>query len=874
MTRRVPTRVGRPGRGDARPRHALAPALAAVLATALLVATGAPRPASGQTPHHASAGCPVSPLPSPNAVWTPPLGRPVTLRLSARTLPEALEQVAVAAGVRLSYSGDHLPVPALLCASLDVDFAGVPLGQALHQLLAGSLDPVAAGAELVVLAPVRASRGAAGVAGGRLEELPHFTLDPVVVKIDPREVEQRSSPVAVQVISGAELRRQGATSWVSALNGAVPGLWSWQPSSGGVTSSFGSIRGASSFGLQAPKVYLDGIELANPLVAARLSPETIERIEVIRGPEGSALYGAGAIAGVTKIVTRHDRGGEGASRVRVRSSFGLAGSDYATGSALAQDHSIGVTLGSQRRSAVLSLSAQEAPEVVPGSTSRYLGLDGSLRWLGETTLVSATLRLSDERSALSASPLLASAMPGTPARLQSEELGLARYTAGLSATFQPEGRWTHTLVAGLDGYAFDGLENDPTTIPTLADSALFAAGAGATRGTLRLNSSRTVQWAPRVESHLTIGIEQSVLLRRAAKEDPAGDLLASAPGLDPKAPPLPGRIWDTGLSARLTTSVFERLFLTGGLRVERNVGGALTTRVAALPTLGASLVVGDVGPVAVKLRTAYGRAIRWPDLPSVLTPRTLGQNRGTSDPRGIGLVSLALGPEEQSGIETGVDLSLGSLEVSLTRFDQTSTGFVTAGSLDGGEIEGGAPWPTGGWLHHPARAIGRIDNRGWELQGSLQQGALSLAGTLSLVDSRVRSLGDSYEGDLLPGDRMLGVPARTVGLNATWSAPAWSTSLGVSRAFDWIGYDRVALAEALSASAEGIPSSGLRGYWRAYDGFTHLRLGASRALGQGVTLLFSVENLLDRQVGEPDNATVVPGRTVTVGVSAGLPWFD
>jgi hypothetical protein len=36
----------------------------------------------------------------------------------------------------------------------------------------------------------------------------------------------------------------------------------------------------------APKVLLDGIELANPLVAADLPPERIDRIEVIRGPAG------------------------------------------------------------------------------------------------------------------------------------------------------------------------------------------------------------------------------------------------------------------------------------------------------------------------------------------------------------------------------------------------------------------------------------------------------------------------------------------------------------------------------------------------------------------------------------------------------------
>jgi iron complex outermembrane receptor protein len=60
----------------------------------------------------------------------------------------------------------------------------------------------------------------------------------------------------------------------------------------------------------------------------------------------------------------------------------------------------------------------------------------------------------------------------------------------------------------------------------------------------------------------------------------------------------------------------------------------------------------------------------------------------------------------------------------------------------------------------------------------------------------------------------------------------------------------------------------LRGYWRQYDGVTRLRASITRDLFRGLSLVMTGDNLLGQQRGEPDNATVVPGRTVTAGLKA------
>ena len=172
--------------------------------------------------------------------------------------------------------------------------------------------------------------------------------------------------------------------------------------------------------------------------------------------------------------------------------------------------------------------------------------------------------------------------------------------------------------------------------------------------------------------------------------------------------------------------------------------------------------------------------------------------------------------------------------------------------------------------------VGAIDNRGWEVQATSAAGPLSLAATLSLVSSRVDRLASGYRGDLRAGDRILEVPARSVGLTAAWTTPRWTLASTLSRADDWINYDRLALAEAMATTLGGTsgvrPPVGaqLRRFWRAYDGGTRIGARATVGLWGRNAMTLGVENLLNHQVGEPDNVTVVPGRTLTLGLRTGF----
>jgi iron complex outermembrane receptor protein len=273
--------------------------------------------------------------------------------------------------------------------------------------------------------------------------------------------------------------------------------------------------------------------------------------------------------------------------------------------------------------------------------------------------------------------------------------------------------------------------------------------------------------------------------------------------------------------------------------------------------------VRDVGDVSYKVRAAYGVGIR--------PANTSAREMALRDIRRY-LAAPALDPEEQSGTEVGADVMVGKrFAVHLTRFDQTASGLIQPVTIP--DSQSGPTGPgSGKRLAYVLQNVGEISNHGWELESSLNLGVLSLSGALSTVDSRVQQISRWYTGDLRPGDRMLAVPSKTASLSASWSGSAWYMSATLSRAFDWTNYDRRRLAAnyatCSTCTARSFSGDSLRSYWIRYDGVTRLRATLSRDLLRDLSLKVTADNLTNVQEGEPDNITVLPGRTVLVGLSA------
>jgi iron complex outermembrane receptor protein len=837
--------------------------------------------------------------------WPAPLDRQVTLLGDNLTLRDGLNRLAAAADVRLSYVSELLPLDRMVCLA----YRSVPAGEVLSDLLRGtSVEPVVAGADQVVLAPAR--RSATAAPDTTLDFRRTSVLDRVVVMGTATATPERATTVAMDVVSGNQLARQQSNSLAQMLDGSVPGVWMWQQSPTTLMARYGSMRGASSFGLSYPKIYIDGIEVANPLLVRQFDPSTIERLEVIRGPQGAALYGADANSGVINILTRHDGTGPNGQRLQIESTAGMSGSQFAPQGVLTQQHAASFHAGTTERSAGLGLNLSTLGAYIPGAFARSFAANGDVRLVGARSVFTGSARLLSEHAGSPANPVLppiASIPSGglISSKSQPNESGdayaranhdamhagqtvapplgtapfpsdtaatqsMREYTVGGTLAYSPNERWTHTFVLGVDGYRLANPAVSEGPLPSATDSALSAARGGSDRITARATSSATFGSVDRASTELTFTAEHSAAREESAvmsttiAQRPDENLFGEASASGAR---LVGWTGNTGLLAQTNTAFRNRFFLTTGVRLERNTALVGSTRTSTLPMVGGA-VVGDRGDVTLKVRAAYGKGIR----PVQGAIRELGRSG-----HGATLAAYDLAPEQQAGIEAGADLFVGrTFGLHVTRFDQRATDLIqsVAVTMPARSSSRGPRYesqPDAPYVAYQLQNLGEISNRGWELQGSADFGRLTLTSALSLVDSRVQRLASGYSGDLRAGDRMLEVPARTTTVSGSWTGRGWFTSLTLARASDWTGYDRVAIADALTSGGvvpRDLVGDKLRGFWREYAGVTRVRASFSRDLLRGLSFVMTGDNLLGQQRGEPDNATVVPGRTVTAGLKA------
>ena len=142
----------------------------------------------------------------------------------------------------------------------------------------------------------------------------------IVVTARRREESLLDVPIAISAFSGAQLEASGALD-VTDLSNVTPNV-TLETSRGTNSTLTAFVRGVGQqdpvAGFEAGVgIYLDDVYLNRPQ-AAVLDIYDVERIEILRGPQGT-LYGRNTIGGAVKYVTR--RLGD-APTVRLRGSYG------------------------------------------------------------------------------------------------------------------------------------------------------------------------------------------------------------------------------------------------------------------------------------------------------------------------------------------------------------------------------------------------------------------------------------------------------------------------------------------------------------------------------------------------------------------------
>ena len=172
-------------------------------------------------------------------------------------------------------------------------------------VLAAGLSVLNTGALVQSTTPAGADSGSTALDAASKTEKRSDEVQTVVVTAQYRKERLQDIPISMSALSSEDLSRRSVTD-LSSLSGLVPGLFI-SGSNGANGTNLISIRGISGQSQpigapQAAAVYLDGVYLSRP-DAAFFGLDDVERIEVLRGPQGT-LYGRNSTAGAINIITQ------------------------------------------------------------------------------------------------------------------------------------------------------------------------------------------------------------------------------------------------------------------------------------------------------------------------------------------------------------------------------------------------------------------------------------------------------------------------------------------------------------------------------------------------------------------------------------------
>lgn len=747
------------------------------------------------------------------------LSRRVTILARHDALGDVLLRLRHQHALPLAWSGDILPAGRRVTLAL----RGEPLGSALTTLLESSglgFTLTREGTVVIVPAPGRPLpadavttdvRFATGVR--RLDQI-------VVMGSAVAGAPEREQPTAVSVAGPRRVGEAAHTRIADLVRTMLPGLVLWDRGPGGPPPSVAAIRGVSSFTTRGLKTYVDDIEVASPDLFTLIDGRSVERLELMRGPQGAALYGPDALSGILQIVTRKGELGSGLSGGGSATAGPYERPDLA-GATMWQDYAAQVGGGGGRASGEVNGSYTRTGDRAGVPWLQSWTAHGGGRAILGRVVVSGSLRggryeYGAERH-------------GTDAADASIPQALEERGAGITLRHGITERWRQSLMVGTHWISGAREPGRSVLTPRLP---LAATHETARRTSLRYATTADLP-AGGSEVSLTAGAEHS---RRRVERLERRTLTAA--GLR--------TLYDdelnaSGLFGQSRLRLGTHLVVSGGARAEwiSSVGADRGATWASTAGLSWSQ---PVGRSTVRLRAAWGRGIRPPEP---------GMSRAMASATLIQLPNSDLMAESQHGVEAGAELHAGeAVFASVTWFDQRADDLIQQVPLRDGSATVHA---------YQFQNVGAIANRGVELEAGWRGGPWTAAAAVYLTRSEVGRLSPRYTGEFRPGDEVPEVPDGTAAGKLAYSAGRLVAEVGATWVGEWIGYDWAAALQPLASRELD------RDYWITYPGSVRPWIAAAIELS-GTTRVFArVDNPGKTAIQLRDNVTPPVGRVAAVG---------
>ncbi len=689
-------------------------------------------------------------------------------------------------------------------------------------------------------------------------------MDEIVVAGTIVESRRRELPVPVGVIDEYKIRTPSRTRIDQLFRGDTPGIIGIE---GSPTQSgaYMFVRGRASLNTEnLVKVYVDGVESPSSALISSIDLQNVKRMELLRGPQASTIYGSNASGGVLLIFTKE--GFSGAPRLSGTASVGTTASDFVNDTPMATENRLNVSGGGESFTYSVGGSFNSAGDWVRQGDSRQAAFtgrgtftQGPFRFSLSSMYSNRVLGWADPPGAAVLAPLFPEyAVPNNTDITTNYQL------LGASATYAPNERWETTLILGSSGITDRGHQYAPE-LATPEDTTYNMWLEANDQLSARLHSTLSLRPRPSLRSTTTVGVEAA---RNKAEYldvdlyEPTTEFQQPAPG----GFVTPERVSNSrGAFLQEVLGFNDRLFLTGAVRAEYNTNFGANNRVVWAPRVGAAYLL-DLGPgVALKPRASFGKSVRPPD------PAQAG---GARSALYVQQPNPDLRPEVQRGFDAGFDLELadGRWALEATYFNQTADDLIDLTVFSFGDPDLGTPQV------FRYQNIGTVTNRGVELGVRSRLGPADLTASYTYVRNRVKNLAEDYLGALQVGDQLTYAPKHTAGGTLGLNFPSvigharhlarvelGVTYIGKRTTEDNIGF--IACLYGLETCVDDDPDE--RDYWISLPGFVKFRLGLTQPIGQKLDAFVNVDNVANRQQGEFFAFQPARGRAVLVGLHFG-----
>ena len=510
---------------------------------------------------------------------------------------------------------------------------------------------------------------------------------------------------------------------------------------------------------------------------ADLNPDEIDRIEIVKGAAATTLYGTQGANGVIQIFTKHGRAGGAQWQAEAEGGYERSPAERFPGRLWTQfvnptngyrahdPREIISNGGKQRYALQVNGGTDQVTYFVSGSYFDYAGsITPKANWNKQTAtranlgffvnpklridvnsgLVWNRLRVPDNDNALHG--LYSQVVAGlpytaTPDRPWGERFGsfdanqtlenletVLRNTTGLAVDFRPAANFAHRATVGIDWFTDEFTKYFPYAY----------RGSGNKLGS-KINSDRTfrditVDYRGTLRNTLLHNVTSE--LAAGAQGDFANNIRVTATGTNFPAPGVRTvgaaaiktgdetriKTVNAGVFTQETIGLWEKLYLTGGVRVDGNSAFGNDFKYQAYPKASVAYNISEESfwPTTfvptMKLRVAYGTSGTAPnqfaaDRTYLAVSAQNGQPAVT--PGNIGNPNL--GPEKSTEIEAGFDAGFlhDRVALELTYYHQRTTDAL---------LNRNQP-PSQGFLNPQLTNIGAIQNTGIEssLHGRILQ---------------------------------------------------------------------------------------------------------------------------------------------------------